>query len=85
MASLGLGWVGEPTVSGLLEPVLVPFGMSELGAVISPRFMVGFLVFSSLHIVIGEQVPKTLAIREPVPVSQWIAYPLYVSFLVFYP
>ena len=48
-------------------------------------FLVGFLVFSSLHIVVGEQVPKTLAIREPVPVSQWIAYPLYVSFLLFYP
>ena len=48
-------------------------------------FMVGFLVFSSLHIVVGEQVPKTLAIREPIPVSQWIAYPLHVSFLVLYP
>ena len=30
--------------------------------------MIGFLVFSSLHIVVGEQVPKTLAIREPEPV-----------------
>src|SRR5215207_3856598 len=29
MASLGLGWVGEPTVAGLLEPVLAPFGMSD--------------------------------------------------------
>jgi Mg2+/Co2+ transporter CorB len=48
-------------------------------------FLVGFLVFSSLHIVIGEQVPKTLAIREPVVVSQWIAYPLHVSFLLLYP
>ena len=84
MASLGLGWVGEPTVSALLEPVLVPLGMSE-SALHFTSFLVGFLVFSSLHIVIGEQVPKTLAIREPVPVSQWIAYPLYVSFLVFYP
>ena len=84
MASLGLGWVGEPTVSALLEPVLVPFGMSE-SALHFTSFMVGFLLFSSLHIVIGEQVPKTLAIRVPVPVSQWIAYPLYVSFLVFYP
>ena len=45
----------------------------------------GFLVFSSLHIVIGEQVPKTLAIRQPTPVSQWIAYPLYLSYLAFYP
>ncbi len=47
--------------------------------------MIGFLVFSSLHIVVGEQVPKTLAIRESIPVSQWIAYPLYISYLAFYP
>ena len=43
-------------------------------------FLIGFLVFSSLHIVIGEQVPKTLAIREPEPVSLWIAYPLHVVY-----
>ena len=84
MASLGLGWVGEPTVSALLHPVLEPLGMSE-SALHFTSFMVGFLVFSSLHIVVGEQVPKTLAIREPIPVSQWIAYPLHVSFLVLYP
>jgi len=48
-------------------------------------FLIGFLVFSSLHIVVGEQVPKTLAIREPVPVSQWIAYPLHASFVLLYP
>jgi CBS domain containing-hemolysin-like protein len=84
MASLGLGWVGEPTVSALLKPVLAPLGMPE-PALHFTSFIVGFLVFSSLHIVVGEQVPKTLAIREPVPVSQWIAYPLYISFLVFYP
>ncbi|MBI4274907.1 MAG: HlyC/CorC family transporter [Rhizobiales bacterium] len=84
MASLGLGWIGEPTVSALLNPVLIPFGMPE-PALHFTSFLLGFLVFSSLHIVVGEQVPKTLAIREPVPVSQWIAYPLYVSFLLFYP
>jgi CBS domain containing-hemolysin-like protein len=84
MASLGLGWVGEPTVAGLLEPVLAPFGMPDK-ALHFTSFLVGFLVFSSLHIVIGEQVPKTLAIREPVPVSQWIAYPLHASFLLLYP
>jgi CBS domain containing-hemolysin-like protein len=84
MASLGLGWVGEPTVSALLDPVLVPLGMSD-SALHLTSFLLGFLVFSSLHIVIGEQVPKTLAIREPVPVSQWIAYPLHVSYVLFYP
>jgi CBS domain containing-hemolysin-like protein len=84
MASLGLGWVGEPTVASMLRPVLSPLGMPE-PALHFTSFIVGFLLFSSLHIVIGEQVPKTLAIREPVPVSQWIAYPLHASFLALYP
>lgn len=84
MASLGLGWVGEPTVAALLTPVLIPLGMPE-SALHVTSFMVGFLVFSSLHIIVGEQVPKTLAIREPIPVSQWIAYPLYASYLLLYP
>ena len=48
-------------------------------------FLIGFLVFSSLHIVIGEQVPKTYAIRNPEPVSLWIAYPLHASFILFWP
>jgi CBS domain containing-hemolysin-like protein len=84
MASLGLGWVGEPTVSAFLRPMLVPIGMPE-SALHFTSFLIGFLVFSSLHIVIGEQVPKTLAIREPMPVSQWIVYPLHASFLFLYP
>ena len=69
-------------MSALLEPLLIPLGMSE-ASLHFVSFLAGFLVFSSLHIVIGEQVPKTLAIRQPMPVSQWIAYPLYVSYLVF--
>ena len=77
MASLGLGWVGEPTVAALLTPILMPLGMSE-AALHFTSFLVGFLVFSSLHIVVGEQVPKTLAIRKPEPVSLWVAYPLHV-------
>lgn len=84
MASLGLGWVGEPTVAALLAPLLLPLGLSE-SALHFTSFMAGFLIFSSLHIVIGEQVPKTLAIRKPEPVSQWIVYPLHASYLLFYP
>jgi CBS domain containing-hemolysin-like protein len=84
MASLGLGWVGEPTVAAILEPLLYPLGIPEQ-AVHLAAFLIGFLVFSSLHIVVGEQVPKTLAIREAETVSLWIAYPLHVSFVVFYP
>ncbi len=84
MASLGLGWVGEPTVAALLAPLLLPLGLSE-SALHFTSFMAGFLIFSSLHIVIGEQVPKTLAIRKPEPVSLWIVYPLHASYILFYP
>jgi CBS domain containing-hemolysin-like protein len=84
MASLGLGWVGEPTVAALLEPVLEPMGLSD-ATVHTVAFLVGFLVFSSLHIVVGEQVPKTLAIRRAEPMSLAIAYPLQVSYWLFFP
>src|SRR5262245_18941013 len=60
MASLGLGWVGEPTVAAILEPLLTRANVPE-SAIHVIAFLVGFLVFSSLHIVIGEQVPKTFA------------------------
>jgi CBS domain containing-hemolysin-like protein len=84
MASLGLGWVGEPTVAAIVEPLLTPLGMPE-STIHLIAFLIGFLVFSSLHIVIGEQVPKTYAIRNPEPVSLWVAYPLHASFILFYP
>jgi CBS domain containing-hemolysin-like protein len=84
MASLGLGWVGEPTVSAIVRPVLEPVGLPE-GSIHLIAFLIGYLVFSSLHIVIGEQVPKTFAIRNPEPVSLWIAWPLYVSYIVLWP
>ena len=84
MASLGLGWVGEPTVSAIVTPLLQPLGMPE-ETIHLIAFLIGFLVFSSLHIVIGEQVPKTFAIRNPEPVSLWIAYPLHASFILLYP
>ncbi len=84
MASLGLGWVGEPAVAALLEP-----GLSKIGvtgpALHTISFFVGFLLFSSLHIVVGEQVPKTYAIRKPTPVTLALAYPLHWFYLLVYP
>jgi len=84
MASLGLGWVGEPAVAHLLEPMFLKFGASEQ-VVHTASFIIGFLIFSSLHIVVGEQVPKTLAIRKPEPVSMWSAYPLHIAYLAVWP
>jgi CBS domain containing-hemolysin-like protein len=84
MASLGLGWVGEPAVAALLEPLFRAIGLSE-ALLHTVAFLTGFLIFSSLHIVIGEQVPKTLAIRQPEPISVWVAVPLHAFFLLCWP
>jgi len=84
MASLGLGWVGEPAVAALLEPLFHSMGVPD-AFLHTSAFAVGFLIFSSLHIVIGEQVPKTLAIRRPEPVALWVAYPLHLAFMAVWP
>lgn len=84
MASLGLGWVGEPAVASILEPMFAWAGMPK--ALLHPTaFACGFLIFSSLHIVIGEQVPKTLAIRKPEKISLATAYILHVSYVLVWP
>lgn len=84
MASLGLGWVGEPAVAALLEPLLSKAGVTG-PALHTISFIVGFLIFSSLHIVVGEQVPKTYAIRKPTPVTLALSYPLHWFYLLVFP
>ncbi|MGB5440040.1 MAG: hemolysin family protein [Gammaproteobacteria bacterium] len=84
MASLGLGWVGEPAAAALLEPLFTKMGIPE-PILHTVAFVTGFLVFSSLHIVVGEQVPKTFAIRRAEPVAVWCAYPLHLTYLVVFP
>ncbi len=84
MASLGLGWVGEPAVAALLKPLFHDMGVPD-AILHTSAFIVGFLIFSSLHIVVGEQVPKTLAIRKAEPVSLWVAYPLRAAYLIVFP
>jgi CBS domain containing-hemolysin-like protein len=84
MASLGLGWVGEPAVAALIEPLIGPLELGEQ-ALHTISFLLGFTIFSSLHIVVGEQVPKTFAIREPEALSLFCAIPLRVFFVVSYP
>ncbi len=84
MASLGLGWVGEPFVAALLEPAFALLGLPE-EVLRASAFLTGFLGFSSLHIVLGEQVPKILAIREATPVAMWVAPPLRAFYFAVWP
>ena len=83
MASLGLGWVGEPTVAALIEPVLGNYLPEHLIHFVA--FMIGFITFSSLHIVVGEQVPKIFGIRNPEITFQACAHTLWVTYILVYP
>lgn len=62
LASLGLGWVGEPVVAHLLEPVLGLFGITG-DSVHHISVVIGFSTITFLHITVGEQVPKIMAIQ----------------------
>lgn len=61
LASLALGWLGEPAISTLLYPLLEHFHLSA-ATVSAIAVAVGFFVITTLHIIIGELIPKSLAI-----------------------
>jgi CBS domain containing-hemolysin-like protein len=85
LASLGLGWVGEPFLAALLQPSFRLLGISSPAIITSISFILAFSIITFLHIVLGEQAPKILAIRKPVSASLLVSGPLRVFYLVFKP
>jgi len=85
LASLGLGWVGEPAFAKLMEPVFALVGITSPQIIHGVSFIVAFSVISFLHIVVGELAPKSLAIRVPEAVGLWSAVPLYGFYWAMYP
>lgn len=85
LTSLGLGWVGEPFVADLLEPVLETFGVTQPALVSTLSFAIGFSIITFLHIVLGELAPKSLAIQRAQGVTLSVATPLHWFFLLFRP
>ncbi len=85
LASLGLGWVGEPAFATLLEPMLTMLGVESPKLLHGIAFAAAFGTISFLHIVVGELAPKSLAIRSPEVVGLWCAVPLYGFYWAMYP
>ena len=85
LASLGLGWVGEPLIAHRLAPVLKYFGITEPTAIASVSFAVAFGLITFLHIVFGELAPKSAAIQRPKGISLMVAAPLMFFYYAFYP
>ena len=81
--SLGIGFLGEPAVADIFESLLgesVPHGVS-----LAISLALAYLITTSLHITIGEQVPKIYAINRAENVARWIARPLHLFTQAFNP
>jgi len=85
VASLGLGWVGEPAVSHLIRPVFEAVGITNDRVVGIISFALGFSAITYAHLVFGEQAPKYFSIQKAERVSLWISRPLNVFRLLFNP
>lgn len=85
LASLGLGWIGEPFLAHRLGPWLADLGVSDPVAVKSISFGVAFTVITFLHIIFGELAPKSLAIQRAKGVSLWVSGPLMMFYYAFFP
>jgi CBS domain containing-hemolysin-like protein len=84
-ASLGLGWIGEPAVAQGIEPLLNLIGIWSPAVVHGFSFAVAFALITALHIIVGEQMPKFLGIRNPQEVALWTSLPFLLFSWCFYP
>ncbi len=86
LASLALGWVGEPAIAAVIRPLFEHLG-SFLSKTISHALgiVVAFTLITYFHIVFGEVAPKWLAIQNPEKLALLVALPLNLFYRVFYP
>jgi magnesium and cobalt exporter, CNNM family len=85
VASLGLGWVGEPAVAHLIDPLLHAVGITSERAVTFISFVVGFGLITYAHLVFGEQAPKYFSIQKAERTALWISRPLRIFMVLFRP
>ncbi|KJR48830.1 Magnesium and cobalt efflux protein CorC [Desulfosporosinus sp. I2] len=85
LASLGLGWLGEPAITSLIEPLFL--GVAGWNTIYTHTIavVIAFLFISFLHIVLGELVPKSLAIQKAEDIALGTAGFLKIIYWIFYP
>jgi CBS domain containing-hemolysin-like protein len=86
MASIGLGWIGEPALASLVEPSLrfLPDLMAETTAH-SLAVATAFAIVTALHIVLGELAPKTIALERAEATALWVVKPTELFMRAFWP
>ncbi|MEN8159011.1 MAG: hemolysin family protein [Myxococcota bacterium] len=76
LASIGLGFLGEPVLARLLGPVMSSLGAAGSAAAHTAAVGIAFALITFIHVVAGELAPKALALDRPGPVALWCAAPL---------
>jgi CBS domain containing-hemolysin-like protein/mannitol/fructose-specific phosphotransferase system IIA component (Ntr-type) len=84
VASLGLGWVGEPAFADAIEAAIGSPGWWSPAVSHGASAIVAFLIITFLHILLGELGPKSLAIRRPEQSTLTIVYPMLWAYRLFY-
>jgi len=85
MASLALGWIGEPAVASLMAPAFRAAGITGPSVVHGISFVIAFTLITAAHLVLGEQSPKIFAIRRPELLALWCAAPLRAFYVTSFP
>ncbi|RUS43583.1 hemolysin family protein [Cohnella sp. AR92] len=86
LASLGLGWTGEPAIAELIvEPLMYQMNITDETVIHTVASIVAFVVITFMHIVLGELAPKSLAIQKAEGVSLWLSWPLLTFYRIFLP
>jgi len=83
LASIGIGFLGEPAIAQLIEPALGD--VVSHGVAVALSIILAYTVITLAHVIAGEQTPKTLAIARPERLMRGIAGPLELSRLLFRP
>ena len=85
LASIALGWIGEPAFAKLLLPVMTAFGEYADISAHTLALILAFTFITFLHVIVGELIPKSIAIQHAEQISLWIAYPLWLFDKIFFP
>ncbi|MGN5651084.1 hemolysin family protein [Bacillus sp. Brlt_9] len=84
ITALGLGWLGEPTIQRLLNPLLTDLNINQsISSTIS--FILSFSIITFLHVVLGELAPKTVAIQKAEEISLKVSSSMVVFYKIMYP
>ncbi|EHE0558206.1 HlyC/CorC family transporter [Campylobacter upsaliensis] len=84
LSSLALGWIGEPAIAKMLEAPLLKLGLNAV-LIHTIAFVIAFSIITLLHVVLGELVPKSIAIAIADKVVLWVARPLHWFWILFLP